>query len=168
MAYRNYAPANGYIVSKDGNGDFTTIGAALSAASTASFEGDIFIKPSSVAYTENLTLVPNINLVAWTSDGYTGSVTILGTLTASASGTCSISGIQLQTNSAAILNVTGSNTLTVNFINCLFNINNNTAETVNNANATINHYHCKAIYGTTGIAAFSVTTCTLMNYEYCY
>ena len=50
MGYRNYSTACSKIVSPDGNGDFQTIGAALTAAVSGQ---TIFIRPGT--YTENLT-----------------------------------------------------------------------------------------------------------------
>jgi hypothetical protein len=34
MGYRNYGPSNGFIVSADGTGDFTTLATALTAATS--------------------------------------------------------------------------------------------------------------------------------------
>lgn len=51
MAYRNYSTAVGKIVDAAGFGDFTTIGAAITAASSGQ---TIFIRPGT--YTENPTL----------------------------------------------------------------------------------------------------------------
>ena len=111
------------------NGTHTTIGAALAAATA----GDtIFLMPGT--YTENPTLVAGVNITAWPTDGQTGPtgasspvVKIVGTLTASFSGSCSLSGIQFQTNGSNILSITGSNTTIVNCIFCNFNVTNATA-----------------------------------------
>src|SRR5690242_8473255 len=95
------------------DGTHTTIGAALTSASS----GDtIFIRPGT--YTENLTLKAGVNLTAYTCDALTPNVTISGTCTFTAAGTVSISGIRLQTNSAALLAVTGSAASIVNLDNC--------------------------------------------------
>jgi len=51
MGYRNYSVANGLIVDKLGNGDFTTIQAAINAATTGQ---TIFLRPGT--YTENPVL----------------------------------------------------------------------------------------------------------------
>jgi hypothetical protein len=155
MGYRNYGPSNGFIVSKDGNGDFKTIAAALTAATSGI---TIFIKPGT--YTENLTLVGGVNLTAFGSDSSqngTGNVIISGTCTLNTSGSVSISGIQLQTNSAAFLTVSGSSASIVNIENCYLNCTNNTGITFSSssASAAINITNCKGNLGTTGIAIFT-------------
>src|ERR1043166_1875682 len=102
------------------DGTHTTIATALTSASS----GDtIFIRPGT--YTENLTLKAGVNIAAFICDGYTPNVTISGTLTLTTAGTVSISGIRLQTNSAAVLAVTGSAASNVFLINCYLNLTNN-------------------------------------------
>lgn len=116
MGYRNYAPANGWIVCQDGNGNFTTIGDALSAASTSNYQGDIFISPGT--YTENPALISGVNLVAWRADAIQGTVIINGECSFSATGTTTITGIGLQTNNNYFLSVTGSANSKVELVNC--------------------------------------------------
>ena len=116
MAYRNYSVANGFTVDPSGNGDFTTIAAAL----TASVSGtDIFIRPGT--YTENLTLKAGVNLVGFKGDESTPNVTIIGKLTYTVAGTCTVSNIRLQTISDFFLAVTGSAASVINLENCFLN-----------------------------------------------
>lgn len=124
------------------NGTHTTIGSALSSATS----GDtIFIMPGT--YTENLTLVAGVNLTAFSGDAglnTSSNVIIKGKCTFIGSGTVTISGIQLQTNSDYLLSVTGSNSSNVNLINCFINANNNTGiNSASSGNGTINLYYCK-------------------------
>lgn len=149
MGYRNYGPANGFIVDANGSyGDFTTIQAAITAAVSPT---TVFIKPGT--YVENLTLKVGVNLASFDSDALTPAVTISGTCTLTAAGTVSISGICLQTNSAALLAVTGSAASIVNLKNCYLNCTNNTGITFSAANtsAAINIIYCVGNLGTTGI-----------------
>ena len=166
MAYRNYSTANGFIVSSDGTGDFTTIASALTAASS----GDtIFIRDGT--YTENLTLKAGVNLTNFGSGSSlngTGRVIINGTCTFTAAGTVTISGIQLQTNSAELLAVTGSAASVVNLQNCFINCTNNTGITYSSSSSSssINLYSCNGNLTTTGIAYFSHSSAGILFINY--
>ena len=164
MAYRNYATANGFIVAKDGNGDFLTIATAL----TAAVSGDtIFIRPGT--YTENLTLKVGVNLTAFDCDAITPNVIITGKATFTAAGTVSISGIQLTTNSDFLLAVTGSAASIVNLKNCNLNCSNNTgiSFTSSSGSAQINCYQCTGNLGTTGIGLYSSSSAGEIQLLYC-
>lgn len=167
MAYRNYAPANGFIVSKDGNGDFSTIQTAITAATSGT---TIFIKPGT--YTENLTLKAGVNLTAFGSDSSlnnTGKVNITGKATFTAAGTVTIFGIELQTNSDFLLAVTGSAASIVNLNNCYLNCVNNTgiSHTSSNASAAVSIFYCGGNLGTTGIAYHSMSSIGNITYYSC-
>lgn len=171
MAFRNYAPANGFLVSKNGTGDFTTIGAALTAATSAGFQGDIFISPGT--YNENLTLQPNVNLVAWPSDRFTGSVIINGKLSYSSSGIVTLSGLYLEnTNTDNILAVTGTNASVVFLFNCYLSITTATgiSYTCSNAGSAIGLNFCggniatnagNAIFTSSGAGSISLGNCNI-------
>lgn len=136
-------------------GGYTTIAAALTAATSGS---TIFIRPGT--YTENLTLKAGVNLTAFSSDSSsngTGVVVILGMCTMTTAGTVSISNIQLQTNSAALLAVTGSAASIVHLNNCYLNCTNTTGITFSSSNAaaSIGINYCKGDIGTTGISLYS-------------
>jgi len=140
------------------NGTSTSIAAAITSATS----GDtIFIMPGT--YTENLTLKAGVNLTAYGSDSSlngTGHVIINGICTMTTAGTVTISGIQLQTNSAALLAVTGSAASVVNIQNCFLNCLNNTgiSFTVANASAAINISDSMGDIGTTGITLYVSTS----------
>ena len=151
-----------------GAGNYTTIASALTAAVSGQ---TIFIRPGT--YTENLTLKVGVNLTAFGSDSSlngTGDVIINGTCTLTTAGTVTISGIQLQTNSAALLAVTGSVASVVNLNNCYLNCSNNTGITYSSSNASsgVNIINCQGNLGTTGIAFFTSTSTGAILFENVY
>jgi hypothetical protein len=164
MGYRDYSTAKGHIVDATGHGDFSTVSAALTAATSGQ---TIFIRPGT--YTENPTLVAGVDLVAFQSDALTGNVIINGNCTFSGAGTVSISGIRLQTNSAALLTVSGASASVVNISNCYLNCSNNTGITFSTANtsARINIYSSNGDLGTTGIGIFANSSTGIMFMNFC-
>lgn len=151
-------------------GNYTTISAAL----TAAVSGDtIFVMPGATGiYTENLTLKAGVNLTAFGSDSSlngTGKVIISGTCTMTTAGSVTISGIQLQTNSAALLAVTGSAASIVNLNNCYLNCTNATGITFSSSSgsAVININNCLGDIGTTGISLFSHSSGGGLGLNYC-
>lgn len=147
-------------------GTFSTISSALTAASSGQ---TIFIRPGT--YTENITLKAGVNLSSFQSSSSldaTGQVIISGTCTMTTAGSVTISGIQLQTNSAALLAVTGSAASIVNLNNCYLNCSNTTGITFSSSNAAarINIAYCYGSVGTTGIAYFSHSSAGTMNIYY--
>jgi hypothetical protein len=165
MAYRNYSTAVSHIVDASGQGDFTTIGAALTAASSGQ---TIFIRPGT--YTENPTLKAGVNLTAYDCDFLNPNVIISGKCTFTGSGTVAISGIQLQTNSDFALAVTGSSASVVNLTNCNVNCTNNTgiSFTTSSGSANINFNSCWMNLTTTGIAYWSCSTPATLGVINCY
>lgn len=161
-----------YIVSSGGgaNGaNYTTINDAYAAAVAAGGKQTVFIQPGT--YTENLTLVSGVNLTAFGSDASfngTGAVIINGTLTMTTAGSVTISGIQLQTNAAALLAVTGSAASIVNLNNCYLNCSNNTGITFSSsdAGARININNCSGNLGTTGIGLWTHTSAGVLSSSY--
>jgi hypothetical protein len=150
-----------------GSGTHTTIGAALTSASS----GDtIVITPAT--YTENPNFKAGVNLTAFGSDDSlngTGNVIINGTCTFTGAGSVTISGIQLQTNSAALLTVSGSAASVVNLNNCYLNCSNNTGITYSSSSASsaINIYNCTGNLGTTGIGYFTHTSAGILSIKTC-
>lgn len=167
MAYRNYSEVSGWIVDQNGQGDFTTIGSALTAASTASYTGDIFIRDAT--YTENPALVAGVNLVAWNTDAPSGTVIINGECTFSSAGTVNISGIELKTNSNYLLAVTGSSASIINLLNCNLNCLNNTGIdfTSSSSSSIINITNCIGNLGTTSIGIHTSSSSGTINYFGC-
>ena len=160
-----YATAKWIVDATAAVGTHTTIAAALTAASS----GDtIFIRPGS--YSENLTLKAGVNLCAFDCDALTPNVTIIGKATATFAGTCTLSGICLQTNSDFFLVVSGSSATIVNLSNCYLNCSNNTgiSFTSSSGSARINCFYCQGDTGTTGISLFSSSSAgdLLFNFSY--
>jgi|GEM_PF-1916217 len=153
-----------YIVSAGGAADganFTTIAAAYAAAVAATGKQTVFVQNGT--YTENITLTPGVDITAFGSDfsiNGTGNVIISGTLTLTTAGSVTISGIQLQTNSAALLAVTGVSASVVNLNSCFLNITNSTAiiYSSSNASSAINIYNCSGNIGTVGIGIYTNTS----------
>lgn len=151
-----------------GQGNFTTIGAALTAASTAGFQGTIFIRPGT--YTENLTLLAGVNLCAWITDQANGTVTIVGKLSFSSAGTVNISGIQLKTNLDYFLSITGSVASIVNLYNCNLNAFNNQGINYasSSSSAQLNLYYCNGTNNAgTGNAFITSSTPAGPTFLYC-
>lgn len=153
MGYRNYSTAKGHIVDVNGTGDFTTIGAALTAAVSGQ---TIFIRPGT--YTENPTLKAGVDLCAFDCDALTPNVIINGECTATFSGTCSITGIELQTNSNFFLSVTGTNTTNVNLYSCFLNCLNNTGINFSATAGLVDCAYCHGNIATTGISLYSLSS----------
>lgn len=143
-------------------GTFTTITLALAAAVSGQ---TIFIRPGT--YTESFSLKAGVNLSAYICDGQDAQVTIIGVSTATFTGSCSISGINFQTNGASSsVVVSGSNATVVNLINCRFNTTANTSleHTASNVAATINVISCTGdISGGAGSVLFQVTGTGKLN-----
>jgi len=146
--------------------NYTTIASAIAAAQATGINSTVFIQPGT--YTENLSMVAGVNLCAYNCDALTPNVTIVGTLTMTTAGSVSISGIRLQTNSAALLAVTGSAASIVNLTDCFLNCTNNTGITFSSSNssAAIGIFKCKGNIGTTGISLFTHTSAGSIDIRY--
>lgn len=157
LSTNNYGVARFIVAISAANGTHTTLASAMAAASS----GDtIFLRDS---VTENVTLTAGVNIAAWS--GTTGTPAIIGTLTMTTAGTCTISGIRLQTNSANLLAVTGSAASIVILNNCYLNCTNNTgiSMTSSSASALIEINYCMGDLGTTGIGVYSSSSAGQIN-----
>ena|ERR1700731_792327 len=152
MGYRNYSVANGLVVDKLGNGDFTTIQSAINSAVSGQ---TIFIRPGT--YTENPVLKTGVDIVAFVTDSDVPNVIINGKCTFTGAGTIGISGIELQTNSDFCLAVTGSSASIVYVNDCFINALNNTgiSYTSSSASSSVFIVDCKGNLATTGIGLFA-------------
>ncbi len=164
MSYKLYSTALGRIVDSSGKGDFTTIQAAITAASSGQ---TVFVRPGLTGiYTENLTLKAGVNLVAYDGDQSTPNVTISGTCTFTGAGTITISNIRLQTNGAtAAIAVTGSSASILNLNSCYLNFTANTGITYSSSSSSsaININFCIGDLTTTGIAYFSHSSAGVLS-----
>jgi len=150
-----------------GQGTDTTITTALTRASSGQ---TIFIMPGT--YTENITLKAGVNLTAFQCDSSlngTGNVIISGTCTMTTAGTVTISGIQLQTNNALAVDITGSAASIINLKNCYINSLNFTAlrQSSSSASSVINLYNCNGNLATTGIKLYGNPGAGNINFFYC-
>lgn len=165
MGYRDYATAKAHIVDANGHGDFTTISAALTAATSGQ---TIFIMPGT--YTENPMLKAGVNLVAYNADAFTPNVIIVGKATLSTAGTVSASGIRFKTNSDFCISVTGSAASILQLINCNIEASNNTAInfTSSNSSSIVSIDTCALSIDTTGISIYSMSSVGLLSMINCY
>lgn len=160
LSTNNYGPCKFVVATSAANGTHTTLTSALAAASS----GDtVFLRDS---VTENVTIPAGVNIAAWEGSSL-NTPTIIGTVTMTAAGTCAISGIRLQTNSAIVLAVTGSAASIIYLRNCYINATNNTAIsfTTSSSSARIFLEQCNGNLGTTGIGYFTNTSAGEM---FCY
>lgn len=150
-----------WIVDTNGLSAGATHSTIASALTDAASGETIAIKPGT--YTENLTLKAGVNLVAWVGDGFTPTVTIAGTLTASFTGSCSISGMRLQTNGANVLATTGANATVIDVTDVYFNLTDfsGISHASTNTSSVIRLFTCKGNLGTTNIKFFDVTNANL-------
>lgn len=150
LSTNRYGTADLIVSTSAANGTHTTLALAMAAATSGQ---TIFLRDS---VTENVTITPGVNIAAWDGEAL-NTPSITGTLTMTAAGTSSISGIKLVTNSAAIIAVTGSAASILNLTNCYLNCTNNTGITYSSSSASsqINISNCSFNLGTTGIAYWS-------------
>ena len=158
LSTNNYGPAKIIVATSASNGTHTTLATAMADA----VSGDTIFLRNSV--TENVTITPGVNITAW-SGGTLNTPSITGTLTMTGAGTSTISGLELITNSAAIIAVTGSAASFLNITDCYLNCSNNSGITFSAANtsAAINIKNCNGDLGTTGIKFFAHTSTGALN-----
>lgn len=165
MGYRNYSTAVSHIVDATGQGDFTTISAAIAAASSGQ---DIFIRPGT--YTENPTLKAGVNLTAFGSDQTDGTVTILGKTSVTFNGSVVCSGINFQTNGDYSFAITGSNAPSVFLNNCRLTASNNTSLNFasSSGSAFLELRSCVGDITATGNAIFTQSCPGGSSFIYCH
>lgn len=164
MGYRDYSTAKGHIVDATGHGDFTTVGAALAAASAGE---TIFLRPGT--YTEDITLKSAVSLVSFDGSDDASIVLIVGKCSYSEAGRTSISDIALVTNSDFSLEVTGSNNCTVILSGITLSCTNNTGINFSNSNSSsqIVLYNCSANLLGTGIALYTMSSIGALTFQDC-
>lgn len=140
MGYRDYSVAKGLIVDASGHGDFTTIQAAINAASSGQ---TIFVRPGT--YTENPALKAGVEITSFSGNAFSENTIINGKCTFSGTGVVTISDIVLQTNSDYLLEITGSSASTVYIYNCFLNMTDNTGihMTSSNSSAILELANCE-------------------------
>lgn len=131
----NFGTAKWIVDPVPGQGTHTTISSALASASSGE---NIFIRPGT--YIENPVLKAAVNLISDITSalGGTGNnVTLAGTLSATYAGESYVSGIQILTNSAPAVSVTGGNATGLNLFNCNILANDNDGFVINNPSCQI-------------------------------
>lgn len=161
LSTNNYGVGHLIVATSAANGTHTTLASAMADA----VSGDTIILRDSV--TESVTLTPGVNISSWIG-GSLNTPTIIGTTTMTGAGTCNISGIRLQTNSAALLSVTGSAASIVNLNNCYLNCTNNTGITYSSSSSSSRIFidNCKGNLGTTGIGLFTHSSAGTLQIQY--
>lgn len=168
-----YISMSPYIVGQvgDTHAGFTTIQSAINQAvtdgATNTNRKNVYIKPGT--YTENLTLAVGVNLIALNKDDVATAVFIIGKATATFTGSCEISGLQLKTNSDYLLVVSGSNATQVYIDDCFLNCINNTGInfTSSNASSLITINNSTTDIGTTGITIYTSTSPGTLTFNFC-
>lgn len=153
-----------YIVGSDIHSQFTTISSAIAAGVSAGVPFNVFVKPGT--YTENITLPANCNIFGFGNTNFS-NVVIKGKISASYSGSSSITGVKLQTNSDNLLLVSGSNATIVSIQNCVIDCLNNTgiSYTSSNSSSLIFIKDCFGNLATTGIAIYTSTSAGQMVFD---
>lgn len=152
MAYRNYSTAVSHIVDSTGLGDFTTIGAALAAASS----GDIiFVRQGT--YTENITGKAGVVITGFS--GQNGNNTeLVGRINFSGTGRFTVANLNLTTNSDFSLNVFGSAASDLRIHSCFISGANTLINlSSSNSSSAIFVEDCTLSLSDTGIAFFTCT-----------
>lgn len=111
MSYRNYSTANGLIIDPNGNGDFTTIQAAINATSG---QKTLFIHPAT--YSENITLRNGISLISMSP--LVNDVIISGKVSFSAAGFALLSNIMLINSGDFSISCSGAGSQFLYLNNC--------------------------------------------------
>lgn len=164
LSTNNYGQSKFIVSASASNGTHTTIASALASASS----GDtIFIRDGN--YTENLTMVPGVQLIAYSQFTGLSSVTITGKMTFITPGSYSISNISLTTNSDYIVSCTGSNACNVYFENCELSGSNNTIIEFSNSNVSSNlqFSFCSLDLNTIGITYFIHSSPGQISFDDC-
>jgi len=155
VSTNNFACAK-WIVDASGVSSGATHSTISGALADAVSGETIFVRPG--VYTEDPTLKAGVNIASFPCDAETPNTTLVGTLSASFAGKCTLFGIRCQTNSSPILSVTGTDQTLVFFNNSFINATNNTAfvsTTTNNA-SQIALFHCHGNLAATGISYYTI------------
>ena len=94
-------------------GTFTTVQSAINAAVSGQ---TVYVRPGN--YVENLTLVAGVDLIALTGDGYSNTVAIQGSITATYSGRVTIDGFQLIAGASNGITISGANPTVLTLKDC--------------------------------------------------
>lgn len=149
LATNKYGESKLIVATDAAYGTHTTLAGAMADA----VSGDtIFLRDS---VTENVTLTAGVNITAW-SGGTLNVPSITGTLTMTAAGTCTISGLRLVTNGASCISVTGSAASILNVNNCYLSMGSDGITfSSSSSSAKITLFNCLGDLTTTAIKVFA-------------
>lgn len=120
-----------YVVSSNiGQGNFTSIQAALNAASAGE---TVYIADGT--YNENVNLKPNVSITALNPSGYSNNVILSGQYTYGGNGTVTIGNVTFNSSSSQSITFNGTTKGTLNLIYCGFLQGSNNVITFTNFNA---------------------------------
>lgn len=147
-------------------GTYSTIQSAITAAAAVGTPAIVLVRAGT--YTENITLSAGVDITGLGSGGSTPDVTIIGKLTGTFAGSCTISNVRLQTNADNVLAITGSEATIVNVEYCYINATNASAIALSSSGGClVNLFRCIGNLGTTGINYFALTSSSSIRIFYC-
>lgn len=129
------SPISKYIVDADGSADYTTVAAAIAAASAAGTPATVYVRPGT--YTENLTLVSTICIAGAIDD----NTTIIGQHTPPTSGYFSFENITLESATNIIFSA-AAGSASLSFEDCILNCANGWAFNVLNWTGSLSIFDC--------------------------
>jgi hypothetical protein len=156
-----------FIAGDTSNGaNYSTIAAASAAAGAGNV---VYIQGRSTPYVEDITLLAGQTLSSLPGSGFNGNVTIQGKLTATFSGTATVSGIRLKTNGDAFLEVSGSNATKVYINNCWLECSDATGieVTTSSSGSLVELNYCRGDITATGISLFNYSGAGQISPYYC-
>lgn len=148
-ATNNYATSRFIVSQNPGEGNYTTIASAISAAS----DGDVIFLMPGVYVVSNLALKAGVGMCGWTATGDFGeaSVVIQGNMIDNGVGlACNFQNITFDTDGDYSLELTGTGS-SISFFSCNFNAGDFASFSMNEGTQNIFLYQCIGDVGDTGI-----------------
>ncbi len=172
VAAVTYYSLTPFIVGSDIHSQYSTIGAAITAAvaagASSSTPAAIFIKFNGSPYTENPVLQDGINLIGFDGGNFNNagnSTAITGKITFSGAGYASVQGLTLNTNGDYFAEFTGSSSVNILFKNCTLNATNANGLHNTNTAASILIWYCN---GNCTTNTFFICTSQGVDVRYSY
>jgi len=157
-----YGPTTWIVDASAAKGSHTTIASAIADSSA----GDT-IYVHSGTYTENITTKAGVRIMSDLTGMQGPAAIIAGTVTMTEGGVHSLAGLQISSNGAVCIDVTGSNTIQSEVVNCRINMTNGDGVAINNANAGINFVNCRFDQTGNNLDYFNLTSCSFVKFMYC-
>jgi uncharacterized protein YmfQ (DUF2313 family) len=172
MSYRTYANTNGFIVNPVGNGDFTTITAAMSAITSAGLTSAtvyLFDNPATGGvYAESFTIPAGVTLCTMGGTTIPPNIAIQGTITMTATGRSMIYGIRILSQGGYGIVVAGNNACNLTLEHCNFIAVDTDFINITNTNSS-STVRCQYCIGNiaSNLTLFNVTGNSALNFFYC-